>query len=201
MKLFLAKHAETEENLQGVLQGWRHGTLSCKGIEQAQLLARRFQDDSLDAIYSSDLARCYETAAAVQKYHPTVPLTLERLLRARKLGDFEGKKKDQVAWTRLQGDVLTNRPDNGETLGEIVANISRFFTMLKDRHKNDSVMVIGHGEGIYIFQALILCKDMTDYLKEEGQQNTGVSAFEISPEGGHKSLMFNCTSHLSTFLV
>jgi broad specificity phosphatase PhoE len=55
-------HATTEDNEQGRAAGWLPGRLSRTGRVQAEELGRRRRDDSLDAVFCSDLRRAIETA-------------------------------------------------------------------------------------------------------------------------------------------
>ena len=64
MKLILSRHGETLENQQHILQGQLPGTLSPLGIAQAERLAEMLQEETIDNIVSSDLARSYNTAVA-----------------------------------------------------------------------------------------------------------------------------------------
>ena len=65
MKLILSRHGETLENQQHILQGQLPGTLSPLGIAQAERLAEMLQEETIDNIVSSDLARSYNTAVTV----------------------------------------------------------------------------------------------------------------------------------------
>lgn len=199
MKLLLAKHAETEENRQGILQGWLPGRLSVEGQKQARLLAERLRYVVINTIYTSDLHRCYETSREVAKYHPMVPLVPNRRLRARGLGQFEGKRPDQAAWDALPGDYFTNRPEGGETLVEVMNKLRSFYGALRARHPEDAVLVVAHGEDVSILQNLIVSpslKNLEGALRAERIGNTAVSEFDISKDGTYKLIRINCTQHL-----
>ena len=73
MKLILSRHGETLENQQHILQGQLPGTLSPLGIAQAERLAEMLQEETIDNIVSSDLARSYNTAVAVARKHGLTP--------------------------------------------------------------------------------------------------------------------------------
>jgi len=199
MKLLLAKHAETEENRRGVLQGWLPGQLSAEGRRQAGLLAERLKDVAINAIYTSDLHRSCETARTVASYHPNIPVTPERRLRARGLGEFEGKPKNDAAWSALSGDYFTNRPNGGESLFEVLNNLRPFYRTLLAKHSEDVVFVVGHGEGICTLQNLIVSpslKNLEGALRAERIGNTAMSEFDVGKDGTYKLIRLNCTKHL-----
>lgn len=60
--LYLARHGQTEENMTRIFQGHMPGTLTVEGIAQAEALRDTLRDISLDAVVSSDLKRCVDTA-------------------------------------------------------------------------------------------------------------------------------------------
>ena len=62
MRLLITRHGETEENVNGVIQGHLPGKLSKLGLEQIKKIANRLKDEKIDYIYSSDLDRSSETA-------------------------------------------------------------------------------------------------------------------------------------------
>ena len=64
--LILLRHGETEWNLTGRWQGQDANTLLTeRGRQQAQVVARRLRSYPIEAIYSSDLSRAFETAEIV----------------------------------------------------------------------------------------------------------------------------------------
>lgn len=71
--LYLARHGQTEENMTRIFQGHMPGTLTVEGIAQAEALRDTLRDISLDAVVSSDLKRCVDTACiAVEGRKPAL---------------------------------------------------------------------------------------------------------------------------------
>lgn len=63
MRLYLIRHGETIWNEKGLWQGIADVPLNEKGKDQAKKLAERLK--RVDAIYSSPLKRCLETAREI----------------------------------------------------------------------------------------------------------------------------------------
>jgi broad specificity phosphatase PhoE len=63
--VYLARHGESDWNVERRWQGHADRPLTERGREQAELLAGRLADVKLDAVYASDLRRAWETAQAV----------------------------------------------------------------------------------------------------------------------------------------
>lgn len=60
-ELFLVAHALTQWNVDGRKQGHTDTPLNETGLRMARSLAQRLKYENIDAIYSSDLRRAYET--------------------------------------------------------------------------------------------------------------------------------------------
>jgi len=196
MKIILTRHGETEENKEGVLQGWLPGHLSAEGKKQARLLAERLKDTKIDCIYTSDLRRCAETAKAIAKYHPDARFVKEKALRERGLGEFEGKKTGETDWEALPGDLLTNKPAGGESYGEVYNRIKKFYKKLVDKHTKDTLLVVGHGGSICLLEGIIYGKNLEESMKLEKLKNTAISEFDIDNKGNYKIICRNCEKHL-----
>ena len=87
--LLLVRHGETDWNADGRLQGHTDRPLSDFGRRQARQLAEELADESLEAIYASDLARARETAEIVGG-RLELPVVLEPDLREKDWGTWEG---------------------------------------------------------------------------------------------------------------
>ena len=85
MKIIITRHGETIENQEGIIQGHLPGTLSSKGLEQAEKLAERLKKEKLDYIFSSDLARSADTTKIISRYHKEVPVEFRRELKEKKI--------------------------------------------------------------------------------------------------------------------
>ena len=72
--LYLARHGQTEENIARIFQGHMPGTLTVEGIAQAEALRDTLRDISLDAVVSSDLKRCVDTAVVFSIFFVVVSM-------------------------------------------------------------------------------------------------------------------------------
>jgi probable phosphomutase (TIGR03848 family) len=81
-----------------VLSGWTPGvTLDDRGAAQAQALAARLAPVSLDAIVTSPLERCAQTATAIAGQHDSVPFHRDERLGECKYGDWTNKPLKKLA--------------------------------------------------------------------------------------------------------
>lgn len=65
MRLLLIRHAESQGNHEGRLQGRKEFPLTERGKRQAQLLGKRLLSLNIAAVYSSPIRRAHDTAVAV----------------------------------------------------------------------------------------------------------------------------------------
>ncbi len=195
MKLILTRHGETEENLDGIIQGHLPGKLSAKGIVQAEQLARRLKNEKLDFIYSSDLERAASTARAIAEFHTNIRIEFVDDLRERFLGTWQGHRKEDFGFSADKG-ILEYSPKNGETLDEMYTRAGNFLNKLLSKHPKKLVLCVGH-YGIYkAMLAVISGKTPAEILSIEDIHNTAVTIFEFDEKKHGQMKLFNCISHL-----
>jgi alpha-ribazole phosphatase len=91
--LLFIRHAETD--LAGTFCGHSDPPVNARGHEQIQALIERLTDDSIDAIYSSDLSRAVTTAKALAQAFGA-PVTTSAALREIHFGQWEGLNWDEI---------------------------------------------------------------------------------------------------------
>ena len=156
MLLFLIRHGLTSHTNER-LSGWLPGiSLTDDGRAQAASVAERMRPVTLDAIYSSPLERCMETAK---------PLASSKKLRIRvrdglgevRYGDWEGKKLRSLAKTKLWRRVMQSpsraRFPGGETLAETQARAVAAIEQLREKHQDQTIAVVTHADVIRVLVA------------------------------------------------
>lgn len=89
--VLLIRHAVNDFVKTGKLAGWTPEVhLNEDGLAQAAALGERLADAPLRALYSSPLERAIETAEAVQKYHPKLPIQLNEGVKEMNYGEWQG---------------------------------------------------------------------------------------------------------------
>ena len=148
--IYITRHGETEWNVAGRIQGHTDVSLSERGREQAQMLARRLATVQIDAAYSSDLSRAAETARVVLGERD-VPTTFTQELREYNKGVFEGLTEDEYRekYPELYEPSLANdldfAPPGGETIRETSARLAGIVQQVRDAHMDQSALIVGHG--------------------------------------------------------
>jgi probable phosphoglycerate mutase len=93
--ILIIRHGQTAWNTQKRLQGHSDIPLNENGRLQAVTLAKVLRDEPLDAIFSSDLQRAYQTAYEIAKIH-NLPVHQDRSFRERCYGICEGMKDGEI---------------------------------------------------------------------------------------------------------
>jgi len=187
--LTIIRHGETIQNLHQLCQGQQPGKLSPKGLKQVAKLAERLKNESVDIFYSSDLYRALETSNAILSYHPEWNIIKDPLLRERYMSSWEGKPfPKNWNWNYL--------PEGAETTKDM---IDRAKTVVSKIQKNDDgkkVMVVTHGSFIKAILNVLFNKPESSFFSWEEPKNTGISQFELYPDGKVKLIEKNNTDHL-----
>jgi probable phosphomutase (TIGR03848 family) len=165
--LLLLRHAVTEQT-GGRLSGWTPGLhLSDAGREQARALAERLAAVPIDAVYSSPLERCQETAGAVAEPRGLKVDTLEDLGEVR-YGAWTGRELKSLAkeplWKVVQGNFSAARFPDGESIFEMQARAVTAVERLREAHPKQTVAICSHADvikaltGHYLGLHLDLCQ-------------------------------------------
>ena len=95
--IILLRHAQSEGNAQGILQGQSDFPLSDTGVQQAEALARRWKKERVcfDAILSSPLSRARQTAEIIAA-GLIAPLELHAEWMERDNGQFAGLRPEEI---------------------------------------------------------------------------------------------------------
>lgn len=149
-RLIVVRHGETAWNVEQRIQGHLDVPLNAHGRWQAGRMAQALADERFAAIYSSDLVRAAETAAALsQVAGPAV--SLERGLRERAFGRFEGVSwteiherwpEDATRWRAREPDFA---PGGGESLRVFYDRVVATALRLACAHPGETVALVAHG--------------------------------------------------------
>ncbi len=140
--ILLARHGETDWNLQRRVQGHSDTPLNETGRAQALALAETLDGVRLDAIYSSDLARASETARIVADRAGLAVVTLPAL-RERNFGTWEGLTDTEIL--ERYPEAKAGSWGDGETREEMAERVLAALHQIADAHPGGHVLVVTHG--------------------------------------------------------
>ena len=205
MKLFLIRHGQTDWNIARRFQGQSNVPLNEFGRKQAAALADRLSTQHVDALYSSDLERAFETAKMIVHVSGCSPdLHSDLRLREINFGDWEGLSYNEIkerypsALAKRETDIYKNAPPNGETLEQLSVRVQSMLDELYARHQEQTVLIVAHGGVLQILLCCALRLNPTMYWQFH-LSTASLSEIALYPDGAILNLL-NDTSHLEKII-
>ena len=134
--VYLARHGQTEENLERIFQGHLPGRLTEEGKRQAVELGCLLKDIPLDAVLSSDLQRVKDTVMLAMSGR-NLPWETNVLFREIGWG----------AWTGLPIDSVdkSSFPPDAETREALYIRAAKCVQYIRQRYEGKRLLVVAHG--------------------------------------------------------
>lgn len=196
MKLYIIRHAETEYNRKGIIQGSEvDSDINDVGKSQANSFYDYYKDINFDKIYVSDLKRTFQTIRRFTEKGSSY----EKLKEFNEIswGVNQGKSDDLEDYARLIDTWLAGNLDNkfeeGESPNEMSVRLVKGFNkVLDDDH--DTVLLCIHGRALRILLSKIIDNDLTK-MDKYVHSNTGLYILEYK-NGKYEILGSNLRDHL-----
>ncbi len=187
-RIILVRHGHVEGISPERFRGRRDIELSDLGSRQARAVARRITADWRPrAIYSSPLRRCQQTAAAIGAACG-LPATAVDDLNDVHYGAWEWHTYEEVRvqWPDLfecwfAAPHLVRFPQ-GESLQDLVARAANVLRLLRERHADETVVVVGHSSGNRALLLQTLDQPLSAYWRL-AQDPCAVSEIELLEHG------------------
>ncbi len=200
--ILLARHGESDWNRAKRWQGHADRPLTELGQAQARELADRLAETELNAVYSSDLQRAYETAEIVARKQ-RLDVTPLPELREVDVGSWSGLTRSEAEgrypdayrhWT-AGGEGW----QDGETYEELSVRVVGAIQRIAAEHPGERVLVVAHGGSVRAIHAAAMGVDVHTYRRiQRVEPNAALSAVCI--EGG-RFTEFCRPEDLDEFLV
>jgi probable phosphomutase (TIGR03848 family) len=161
--VLLVRHGHTDAAGKR-LTGWARGVhLNETGRQQAERLVERLDGIRVDAIYSSPLERCRETAAPLAKARQ-ISVHIRRGLIETGYGEWTGRSIAQLRKTKLWRTVervpSAMRFPGGESLLEVQARAVDEVNRIARDHPKGVVVVMSHADPIRLVVAQVAGADV-----------------------------------------
>lgn len=158
-RILAIRHGETLWNVDTRIQGHLNIDLNDTGRWQAERVGLALAEEPIQAIYSSDLRRAFETAQAIamaparQRAQTPSPthVTPHLQLRERHFGHLQGK-----TWAEIESDYPEEcqlwrsrdphwSPVGGESLTALRERIQSCVNELASKHLGEQIVLVAHG--------------------------------------------------------
>ena len=158
-QFFIMRHSEARHNIEDIIASGEKGksvsTLTALGIEQAKKAAKALKKKKIDLIYCSPYARTVQTAKIVSKETGS-KIIVDKRLAELNTGVFNGRAVSE--YHKFFGEPLerfTKAPPGGESLNDVKKRMAGFFQELNNRHNNKRILVIGHGDPLWVLEGAL----------------------------------------------
>jgi len=198
--IMLIRHGETAWNLERRLQGQSDAPLNKTGAMQAQRVGVHVSSLGVQAVYSSDLSRAEDTAAAIARAASLPNVRALAGLRERKLGHhLEGRTLQearaefpQAVQALLSGGLSTPIPGGGESTISVCARVADAIEEIAAAHAGERVVIVTHGGVLHNVHMLA-----TGRAAPSGMVNCAINEILVHP-GAHnwEILRWGDSSHM-----
>mgnify|MGYP006267260007 FL=1 len=158
-RILAIRHGETLWNVDTRIQGHLNIDLNETGRWQAERVGIALAEEPIQAIYSSDLRRAFETAQAIASaparlaaQTPTPAQVIPHLqLRERHFGHLQGKTWAEIELEWPQECKLWRSrdphwaPQGGESLTALRERIRMCVDQLASQHLDEQIVLVAHG--------------------------------------------------------
>ena len=176
MKIYVARHGQTEWNRQNRICGITDIDLTDLGRAQAEQLAEVVAAYPVDRIICSTMRRAVQTAQAVaERIH--APLQQDVRLFEQNYGVFEGMPRDTQAFLDNKRQFATRYPQ-GESQLQAAHRVYGFLDEILRKYPDENVLLVCHGGVCRIIRTYFM--DMTtDEFVGYSPSNCQLEIYEI----------------------
>lgn len=206
-RFIIVRHGQSLGNAKRIFLGHTDWDLSDLGRTQAECTARALSARHIDAVYSSDLIRAYNTVLpeARERGLEVIP---ERGLREEFVGEWEGKSVQQIIdgygelftenWVKSFGTFV---PPGGESIPELAERLFKTLSRIGEENPGKTVLIGCHAAAIRAFwgRATGIAPEA---LAEALPFPDNASYSEIDYEdGAFTAVCYSCSEHLKDLIT
>ncbi len=202
-RLLLVRHGETDWNREGRYQGHALVSLNEEGRVQARRLAERLRGAGIEALYSSDLPRAYQTAQIIGEALG-METRVMKALREVDMGAWTGLTLEEVEAKFPQHlqewhcDPLRTKRREGESYLDLYQRVVRAGREIGEAHPNQAVLMVTHGGNVKCLVLAALGMNLDRALEVVESFAVDNASLTILEYGGERFFLrlLNDTCHL-----
>jgi len=147
--IYLVRHGQTAWNREEIFRGRTDVPLDGVGLKQAEVVGYYFKDLKIDGIYSSPLARAWQTAEKIAQHHRLKVQPLEGIIDM-SFGNWEGhphyeiKKIDAETYRLWREEPHLARLPGGETLDDVRERAMASLREVIEKHPEKTLVLVSH---------------------------------------------------------
>ncbi|MBC3380057.1 histidine phosphatase family protein [Serratia fonticola] len=205
MKVILVRHAQTQWNQRGIIQGHMDSPVTKRGMLETSALLAALTDAAYptDCVYASPLGRAWHMGQALADCF-LCPFIAEPALKEQAFGHYEGMTRKQIQYDYPnEAELLFGRdaqfcPAGGESLTQASQRVINFLHHQQAIAAHQTICVVSHGQVSQGVLAL-LKEGRVDNFSNYTQLNASYSILDLV---GDKcvSLRWGIATHLLKLL-
>lgn len=143
MTFYVARHGQTEWNVENKVCSITDIALTEKGIAQAEELASQAKKKNIEIIISSPMKRAITTSQIVsEKCH--IPMLIDNRLVEQNYGIYEGVDRSDELFLANKRNFAYRYP-NGESMMQVAVRVYTFLDEIKKKYVGKNILIISHG--------------------------------------------------------
>ncbi len=206
-KIYFVRHGETDANLLDYVPG-KSESLNQHGFLQAEKLAERIENLSVDFFVSSEYLRAQQTINPVMKkneYSLNIESAFGEIFEPTSLHGLSGSDERVKEHRTLRNGNVTNnewRMEDGENFHDVFTRITHGKKFLETR-ENQGILVTSHSYFISLFTAAILLsldsptKEWFNLTKKLHISNTGITLWTVNDQNEWNLITWNDHAHFA----
>ena len=177
MKITLVRHAETDDNFNGILQGRRNILMNDTGRRQAGMLKMKLDNKKFDYCYTSPLTRAVETAMIL--IGDRVEMIPDKRLIERDLGDLDGKAGEMYNEYKFWDYDLDKDDFKVEKIKDLFKRCEEFLDYIKEKYPDKDILIVTHLAPYRALRHLLNNTPLKGNLLDGEVRNCQMEEFEI----------------------
>jgi broad specificity phosphatase PhoE len=205
MRLIFVRHGETPWNVTLQYQGQANVPLNERGREQARRAAERLRRLEVSALYSSDVARAWETAEIIGAALGRTPRPMPEI-REIDVGQWEGHTPEEL-YRRFPDHMAEFKRDpartvrlGGESYAQLQARALLALQQIQEAHQQgETVVAVSHGGTIRALLCHVIGLDLAQFGRM-WLDNGSLTEFRLG-RNGWRLMRLNDAAHVEDMVA
>ncbi|KKB72725.1 MULTISPECIES: histidine phosphatase family protein [Bacillus] len=188
LTLYIARHGQTEWNIEKRMQGWEDSKLTPLGLANAEALGEKLKDIPFQAAYVSTSGRAVDSAMAILK-NRSIPIIKDGIFKEISLGSWEGKTFEDIK--RNDPEMLDAYfqaperyiPNEGESFRQFEGRVRRALGQITEKHREGNILLVTHSVFILMLLNIFKKRPIDDVWNSSYVHDTALAVAAIKENG------------------
>ncbi len=177
MKLYIARHGQTQLNLEDRVCGSTDIPLTETGLQQAQKLADNCENLNIDIIIASPMVRAQQTAKAVAE-RLNLPVITDSRLREQDFGRWEKHPRKATDYQAEKRRYFSNH-NGGESVLKLAQRVYNAMDDIISTYGDKNVLIVCHGGVARTVRSYFMDMENEEY-SDYSPDNATVTAYAVT---------------------